>query len=93
MPSVTRRDLLDSLTACAVSPQIGEASAGAPGRRSDITHGIEIDIRRVGPSARGYRTLQRHPGALIKDNVAYSFARHVPHPATYEGFESGARTY
>ena len=89
MPSVTRRDLLGSLTACAVGVHVGEASAGALGRRSNITHGSEIDIRRVGPSARGYQTLQRHPGALIKDNVAYSFARHVPHPATYEGFEVG----
>ena len=30
MPSVTRRDLLGSLTACAVGAQLGEASASAP---------------------------------------------------------------
>ena len=87
MKVISRRGLLVGAGAIAAYGYLS-AAPRASARSVAITHGAEIDATRVGPPARGYRSLMRYAGGVIRDGFDYPFARPVSSSATYHGFEA-----
>ncbi len=51
-----------------------------------VSHGSEVKLAIVGPSAAGYASRGEYPGGEIRDGMAMPYAREISEPATYEGF-------
>jgi hypothetical protein len=73
---------------CAVMALMLVCGSAAPSAKtaSSISHGSEVKLAIVGPSAAGYASRGDYPGGEIRDSMAMPFARKISEPATYDGF-------